>query len=109
LGDADDGAAEYLYAICPSGAAWTACFADAPVVDHTFNGPASQQQKGTLTLSFFNDTGDYERLIYGANFHTEGGMSVAPVPEPASLSLFSLGLGLIGLGAMRRRKDRRET
>jgi hypothetical protein len=102
------GAYEYLYAICPSEGTWAACFSDDRLAQDGWTGPGTRQETGTLTLSYFNDTDEYERLLYGANLETDGGISVAPVPEPASLSLFGLGLGLIGLGAMRRRKDKRE-
>jgi hypothetical protein len=39
---------------------------------HTFHGPGTSSRRGALALSYFNDTGDCERLIYRADFH-EGG------------------------------------
>lgn len=60
---------------------------------------------GTNTLYInMTDVGGPAGLIFSATITTEGGTSVA-VPEPGLVAIF--GLGLVGMGVLRRRSARR--
>ena len=59
--------------------------------------------EGSLAFAFFTADGRWNDAPTGYTGYGNGGYVIESVPEPATLSL--LGLGLVGLGFARRRKQ----